>query len=99
MVVLACWLGGLEACFSIATELHSNVVIWVNNDVYIFGSTTLNTTHVRGKGDYNGWMTLKFGRCVCVRSLHMCTKFHGSRVNSCRENSDWDGGVRRFFDD
>ena len=37
-----------------STELHSNVVIWVNNNVYIFGSMTLITTHVRGKEGYNG---------------------------------------------
>ena len=67
-------------------ELHSNVVIWVNNKVYIFVSMTLNTTHVRGKGGYNGWMTLKLGRCVCVRYLRMCAKFHGSMINSLGEN-------------
>ena len=39
-------------------------VIWLNNKVYIFGSMTLNTTHVRGKGGYIGWMTLKLGQCV-----------------------------------
>ena len=43
-----------------------------------FVSMTLNTTHVRGKGGYNGWMTLKLCRCVCVRYLRMCAKFHGS---------------------
>ena len=61
-----------------STELHSNVVIWVNSNVYIFVSMTLNTTHVRGKEGYKGWMTLKLGRCVCVRYLRMCAKFHGS---------------------
>ena len=52
---------------------------------------TLNTTHVRGKGGYNGWMTLKLSRCVRVRSLHMCAKFRGSTTWSCRENPDWGG--------
>ena len=65
------------------------MVIWVNNKVYIFGSMTMKTTHVKGKGGYNGWMTLKFGRCVCVELLHRCAKFHSSRVNSCRENPDF----------
>ena len=69
-----------------STELHSNVVIWVNNKVYIFVSMTLNTTHVRGKGGYNEWITLKLGRCVCVRYLRMCAKFHGSMINSLGEN-------------
>ena len=46
---------------------------------------TLNITHVRGKGGYNGWTTLKRSRCVCVRSLRMCAKFHGSMAKSLRE--------------
>ena len=71
--------------------MHSNVVIWVNNKVYIFGSMTLNITHVRGKGGFDESMTLKLGRCVFVRYLRMCAKFRGSRVNSCRENSFWGG--------
>ena len=82
---------GSKACLHnvniiFSTELHSNVVIRVNNKVYIFVSMTLNTTHVRGKGGYNGWMTLKLGRCVCVRYLRMCAKFHGSMINSLGEN-------------
>ena len=48
---------------------------------------TLITTHVRGKGIYNGWMTLKLGRCVRVMYLHMCAKFRGSIINSLVENS------------
>ena len=52
---------------------------------------TLNITHVRVKGGYNRWMTLKLGRCVSVRFLHMCAKFHVSTVKSCRENPDWGG--------
>ena len=52
---------------------------------------TLNTTHVRGKGGYNGWMTLTLGRSVCVKLLHMCARFHVSSVNSCPENPDWGG--------
>ena len=47
---------------------------------------TLNTTHVRCKGGYNEGMTLKFGRWVRVRYLHMCAKFHGSMTNNLREN-------------
>ena len=31
-------------------------------------------------------MTLKFRRCVHVRYLRMCAKFHVSRISSCREN-------------
>ena len=62
------------------------MVIGVNSNVYIFGIMTLNTTHVRGKGGYNGCMTLKFSRCVLVRYLHMCAKFRGSMVNSLGEN-------------
>ena len=50
---------------------------------------TLNTTHVRGKGGFNGGMTLKLGRCVRVRFLHMCAKFRGSTTYSCREKPDW----------
>ena len=61
-------------------------VIWLNNKVYIFGSMTLNTTHVRGKGGYNGWMTSKLDQCVWVMYLHACAKFRGSRVNSLGEN-------------
>ena len=61
---------------------------------------TLNTTHVRGKGGYNVWMTLKLGWCVCVMYLHMCAKFQVSMAKSWRENSDWGGGgVRQFCDD
>ena len=67
------------------------MVIGVNSNVYIFGITTLNTTHVRGKGGYNGGMTLKLRRCVRIRSLHICAKFHGSRADSCLENPDWGG--------
>ena len=55
---------------------------------------TLNTTHVRGKGGYNGGMNLKLSRCVRVRYLRMCAKFQVSTVISCRENPDWGG----FFD-
>ena len=58
----------------------------VNSNVYIIGTMTLNITHMRGKGGYIGWMTLKLGRCVRVRYLHMCAKFHGSMNNSLREN-------------
>ena len=76
---------------SIATELHSNVVIMVNSNVYIIGTMTLNITHVRGKEGYKRWMTLKLSRCVRVRYLHMCAKFQVSMVNSCRENPDWGG--------
>ena len=72
--------------YNTSTELHSNVVIRVNNNVYNIGSMTLKITHVRGKGGYNGWMTLKLGRCVCVRYLRMCAKFHGSMNNSLGEN-------------
>ena len=61
----------------------------VNSNVYIIGTMTLNITHMRGKGGYNGWMTLKLSRCVRVRYLHMCAKFQVSMVNSCRENPDW----------
>ena len=92
MVVLACWLGGLENMFTLCKyhQLQQSYilmwVIWVNNKVYIFGSMTLKTTHVRGKGGYIGWMTLKLGRCVCVRYLRMCAKFHGSMINSLGEN-------------
>ena len=89
---------GSEACLhyikisSIATKLHSKVVLRVNSIVYIFVSMTLITKHVRGEGSYNCTMTfLKLGRCVCVRYLRMCAKFHSSMVNSCRENSF--GGV------
>ena len=39
---------------------------------------------------------MKLSRCVSVRYLHMCAKFHVSTVKSCRENPDW-GGVRRFI--
>ena len=53
---------------------------------------TLNITHVRGKGGYNGGMTLKLSRYFRVRSLHMCAKFRGSTTYSCRENPDWGGG-------
>ena len=67
----------------------------VNSNVYIFVSMTLNTTHVRGNGGYNGGMTLKLSRCVRIMYLHMCAKFQVSMVNSCRENPDW-GGVFRF---
>ena len=42
--------------------------------------------HVRGKGGYNGWMTLKLDQCVWVMYLHVCAKFRGSRVNSLGEN-------------
>ena len=70
----------------------------VNNKVYNFGSMTLNTTHVRGKGGYYRWMTLKVGRWVCVRYLRMCAKFHGSRVNSFLENP-FDGGGLMKIDD
>ena len=65
----------------------------VNSNVYIFVSMTLNTTHVRGNGGYNGGMTLKLSRCVRIMYLHMCAKFQVSMVNSCRENPDW-GGFR-----
>ena len=65
------------------------MVIWENNKVYIFVSMTLNTTHVRGNGGYNGGMTLKLSRCVRIMYLHMCAKFQVSMVNSCRENPDW----------
>ena len=68
--------------------------MWVNNNVYIFDSMTLKTTHVRSKGGYNGWMTLKVGRCVRVRYLRMCAKFRSSRVNSLGENPF--GGVSIF---
>ena len=67
-------------------EFHSNMVIGVNSNVYNFGSMTLNTTHMRGKGVYIGWMTLKLDRCVCVMYLHMCAKFHGSMTKSLRES-------------
>ena len=66
----------------------------VNSNVYIFVSMTLNTTHVRGNGGYNGGMTLKLSRCVRIMYLHMCAKFQVSMVNSCRENPDWGGGFR-----
>ena len=72
-------------------------VIWLNNKVYIFGSMTLNTTHVRGKGGYNGWMTLKLGQCVWVMYLHACAKFRGSRVNSLGENP-FGGGLKNCDD-
>ena len=55
---------------------------------------TLKITHVRGKGGYNGWMTLKLGRCVWVMYLHMCAKFRDSRVNSVGEKLF--GGVSTF---
>ena len=71
---------------SIATELHSKVVIWKNNNVYSLAQMTLNITHVSGKGGYNGVMTLKLSWCVHVRSLHLCAKFHGSMVSSLGEN-------------
>ena len=58
------------------------MVIWVNSNVYIFVSMTLNTTHVRGKGGYNGGMTLKLSWCVRVRYLRMCAKFRGSMTYS-----------------
>ena len=91
-MVLACWSGGLESMFTLCKyhEFQQSYilmwVIWLNNKVYIFGSMTLNTTHVRGKGGYNGWMTLKLGQCVWVMYLHACAKFRGSRVNSLGEN-------------
>ena len=34
--------------------LHSNVVIGINSNIYIFGSMTFNITHMRVKGSYNG---------------------------------------------
>ena len=52
--------------------------MWVNSNVYIFRSLTLSTTHVKGKAGYSGWMTLKLGRCVCGKELHICAKFHDS---------------------
>ena len=58
---------------------------------------TLNTTHVRGKGVYNVRMTLKLSWCVRVMYLHMCTKFHGSMVNSCRENPFGGVGFSNFM--
>ena len=61
------------------------MVIWVGYKVYIFGSMTLKTTHVRGKVVYNGGITLKLSRCFRVRSLHMCGKFRGSTTYRCRE--------------
>ena len=56
---------------------------------------TLNTTHVRGKGGYNGWMTLKLGWCVCVMYLHMGAKIRGSRVNILGE-TPFAGGFSIF---
>ena len=47
---------------------------------------TFNTTLVRRKGSYNGWMTLKLSRGVGVRYLHMRAMFQVSRVVKCREN-------------
>ena len=103
-MVLACWLGGLENMFTLCKyhQLQQSYilmwVIWENNKVYIFGSMTLKTTHVRGKGGYNGWMTLKLGRCVCVRYLRMCAKFHGSMINSLGENPFGGGGLQKIDD-
>ena len=74
-------------------------VIWVNNKVYIFGSMTLKTTHVRVKEGYNRWMILKLGRCVCVRYLRMCAKFHGSMINSLGENPFGVGVCRKLMID
>ena len=69
----------------IRTEFHSNVVICVKDQAYLFGSMILNITHVRSKRDVMG-TTVKLGRCVCVSYLLMCAKFHGSVTNSRRKN-------------
>ena len=57
---------------------------------------TLIITYVRGKGGYNGGMTLKLSRCICVRFLHLCAKFHGSMAKSLRENPFGEGDSRKL---
>ena len=59
MASLESGLGGLKRMFTQSKyhqlqQLHSKVVIKVNSNVYILVSMSLNTTHVRGKGGYNG---------------------------------------------
>ena len=56
---------------------------------------TFNITHVRGKGGYYRWMTLKLGWCVRVLYLHMCANFYGSMTKSLRENPF--GGFKDWF--
>ena len=62
---------------SIATELHSKVVIWVNNNVYSLAQMTLNITHVSGKGGYNGVMTLKLSRCEVLAFVCQVSWLYG----------------------